>query len=173
MRKSLTKLLIFSSILLFSVTAYAINLTGINSMPNFKVLSGVKQIVGGGPPSKENIKAAGELGIRSVVDLRTSQEGITEERDLVRRAGMKYFNIPVTIENLSHNTAQRLSRIIQNSSNRPMIIHCSNGNRAAALYALYMRRYQNVDPDLALQLGNQKGLRNGPYKDKVIELLNK
>ena len=52
-------------------------------------------IIDGGVP------ALAATGIKTIIDLRTKNEGTVEEKALVDRAGMTYINIPTTVAGIT------------------------------------------------------------------------
>lgn len=87
------------------------------------------------PPS--NLRAVSAFGVSQVIDLRTATEpGQAEEVAIVHGAGMSYVHFPVDgPEALNEARARALAQAIMERSGHA-VIHCSTGNRAAALLAM-------------------------------------
>jgi protein tyrosine phosphatase (PTP) superfamily phosphohydrolase (DUF442 family) len=144
----------------------------LRGIPNVVALK--EGIVGGGAPSEEDLRIASELGFRTVVDLRTANETTKSEfneKSAVYKNRMNYIRIEVSKDSLSRYKAERLANVAQDPENLPMIIHCSDGQRAAALYALYLKFFKDVGASTALQKAQGAGLKTGSIMDKTKELL--
>lgn len=70
---------------------------------------------------------------------------------MVHKYRMNYIRIEVTEQSLSRHKAEYLAGYVKNPENLPMILHCSDGQRAAALYALYVHFYEDVGAQEALK----------------------
>jgi len=103
-------------------------------------------------------------GFRTVIDMRTVNEGTREEKALVEAAGMIYVNIPMTVANISQEHLEAFTKAIQQSP-KPILVHCGSGNRAGAIWASYLIS-QGTDPEKALAEGRKAGMRP-PLEEKV------
>ena len=127
-------------------------------LPNGRqVLDGV---FAGGQPTPAQLRSAQAYGVRTVVNLRPDSEASGfDERALVRELGMAYVSIPVTgAPDVTRETAQALQRVLADPANRPLLIHCSSGNRVGALFAARAHLLDGMAPDTALQIGTRAGL---------------
>lgn len=107
---------------------------------------------------------------KTIIDLRTANEGTDEEKALVDTAGMTYINIPMTVAGISAEQLARFTKAIE-TAQTPVLIHCGSGNRAGAMWASYQIS-KGVDPEAALEEGRKIGMRP-PMEEKVrASLLN-
>lgn len=104
---------------------------------------------------------------KTVIDMRTVNEGTQEEKALVEGAGMVYINIPMTVANLSDEHLEAFTKAMDQSP-KPILVHCGSGNRAGAIWASYLIS-QGTDPEKALAEGRKAGMRP-PLEEKVKEL---
>jgi uncharacterized protein (TIGR01244 family) len=102
----------------------------------------------------EHIK---QLGFVAVLDLRTAQEGTSEERAAVEAAGLAYHNIAVATRAPTWAQVAEFARIVNDADNLPILVHCASANRVGAMWALYRSR-QGVNPEFAIQEGRTAGL---------------
>lgn len=130
-----------------------------------------ENVIGTGKLTEENIKNAKAEGVKTIVDLRSPQEGTGEERVLVQKYGMNYFNVPVTPSSLRKAQADVISHVLSDEANKPVIIHCSSGNRVGALWAVYLRYYKNLGVNEAIDEGIKKGLRSESLIETVRHVL--
>lgn len=107
---------------------------------------------------------------KTIIDLRTANEGTDEEKALVDAAGMTYINIPMTVAGISAEQLARFTKAIE-TAQMPVLIHCGSGNRAGAMWASYQIS-KGVDPEAALEESRKIGMRP-PMEEKVrASLLN-
>ncbi|MCB1985631.1 MAG: protein tyrosine phosphatase family protein [Burkholderiales bacterium] len=106
-------------------------------------------------------------GFRTVIDMRTVNEGTREEKALVEGAGMVYVNIPMTVANLSNEHLEAFKNAMDKSP-KPILVHCGSGNRAGAIWASYLIS-QGTDLEEALAEGRKAGMRP-PLEEKVRAL---
>jgi uncharacterized protein (TIGR01244 family) len=112
----------------------------------------------GGQPTAEQLAAAREAGVRTVVNLqRPREEGAKGERRLVEKAGMAYVALPMSKKELTVENARALDQALA-AAERPVLVHDSNGSRAGALFALRARFVEGKSSEEALAIGRMVGL---------------
>jgi uncharacterized protein (TIGR01244 family) len=111
-----------------------------------------------GQPNADAFAAAAAAGYRAVIDLRGAQEDRSlDERATVEGLGMSYTVLPVEgAAGITYDNAAALDRLLGELP-RPVLIHCSSGNRAGALLAL-RAKLNGADNEVALALGVSAGL---------------
>ncbi|MGV8710909.1 MAG: beta-lactamase hydrolase domain-containing protein [Nitrosomonas sp.] len=125
-----------------------------------------EQIAISGMIGDGGVQALVATGFKTVIDLRTANEGTADEKALVERAGMNYFNIPMTVAGISEEQLAAFTQAIE-SAQMPTLIHCGSGNRAGAMWASYQIK-KGMDPEAALESGRKAGMRP-PMEEKVRE----
>lgn len=111
-----------------------------------------------GQPDEAALAELADEGYVAVIDLRTPEEdrGLNE-RETVEDLGMRYVSLPVHgPEGISYENASALDAIL-NETGRPVLIHCSTGNRSGALLAL-RQRLLGATADDALEVGERGGM---------------
>jgi uncharacterized protein (TIGR01244 family) len=123
-----------------------------------------------GQPTAQQIKAAGKAGYRTVLDLRSRLEdrGFDEEK-AAGKAKMVYTNVEVTPDNLTISKVHYFLMMLREAE-RPVLLHCSTGNRAGALYYSWLVLEKNVPEDQALVQAQAAGLRD-PLLGDVMKAL--
>lgn len=106
-------------------------------------------------------------GFRTVIDMRTANEGTREEKALVEGARMIYINIPMTVANISQEHLEAFTKAIEQSP-KPILVHCGSGNRAGAIWASYLIS-KGTEAEAALDEGRKAGMRP-PLEKKVREV---
>ncbi|SEQ78217.1 TIGR01244 family protein [Nitrosomonas sp. Nm51] len=106
-------------------------------------------------------------GFKTVIDMRTANEGTREEKALVEGAALIYVNIPMTVANISKEHVEAFTEAMNNSP-KPVLVHCGSGNRAGAIWASYLIS-QGADIEEAVEAGRKAGMRP-PMEEKVRAL---
>jgi len=114
-------------------------------------------VVSGGQPSPEQLVAARDAGFRTVINLRTPGEPGTG-RDDVEALGMDYVSIPIAgADGLTLENTQAFVAALEEAK-KPVILHCSSGNRIGALMALKAFHLDSKSAEEALEIGKAAGL---------------
>jgi uncharacterized protein (TIGR01244 family) len=103
------------------------------------------------------VKELAEKGFATVIDLRTENEGIAEEKKNVESAGMNYINIPVTGAGINHKQLAAFTKAIENTQ-VPILVHCASGNRVGALWTTY-RLSKGINSKTAFEEGRTAGMK--------------
>ncbi len=112
--------------------------------------------------SPEDIQQAAQAGFKSVLNLRSPDEGgvLGHESQLVRAAGLQYANIPVNpaqlTDSLTNEILERIDRLA-----KPILIHCASGIRSGALAMIYIAVNQDMTADQVFKKSQQLGLNLG------------
>ncbi len=97
------------------------------------------------------------LGFTAILDLRGPEEGTAEERRKVVAAGLRYYNIPVTMRTPSDDQVRTFAALAEDPANYPMLVHCVSANRTGAVWTMY-RVLKGVPFDIAIEEGRTAGL---------------
>jgi protein tyrosine phosphatase (PTP) superfamily phosphohydrolase (DUF442 family) len=106
----------------------------------------------GAQPTDQAYAKAATSGFRSVLSLRTGNEGVdlVRERSLVEKFKMRYFDIPVVSSAPRPEQADEFIRLVKDKSNHPMLINCASANRVGAFMMIYRVLEQGWSEDKAL-----------------------
>lgn len=124
-------------------------------------------LAAGGTPTARGLGQAAEQGIRTVVDVRDPKEGTQETKDYADAVGLKYVNIPVTLDNFSEDQAKQFGKVLQDPASGPVLLHCASGQRAIAVWALYRNREKGIPSEQALADAEAKGLKKPELISKL------
>ncbi|HXG67931.1 MAG TPA: protein tyrosine phosphatase family protein [Blastocatellia bacterium] len=105
-------------------------------------------------------------GYRSVLNLRSANEGVDleRERELVEKAGMRYISIPVVSSAPKAEQAEAFIKAVSEANNHPMLIHCASANRVGAFFMIYRVLVQGWPEDKALEEATRIGLKSPVLK---------
>lgn len=126
------------------------------NLPNRK--DPLEGITTAGQPNSQQFTAAAASGFKAVIDLRGPQEDRgMDEKASVEALGMSYISLPVEgAGGVTYGNAAALDKLLAELP-RPVLIHCSTGNRAGALLAL-RAKLNGADNESALALGVAGGV---------------
>lgn len=138
-------------------------------IPNYKVVA--PGIAVAGQPSTEAVRTLGTLGFKTVLNIRTPEEGgLVDERAIVESQGLRYVSVPVTAKSLSSEDVLAIEKVLADAVSGPVLFHCASANRVGGLWALVLAR-KGKDPEAALAAGREAGLKPGPMEEAVRRLL--
>ncbi len=127
----------------------------------------------GGQPKSADYRQLVEIGVKTIVDLRSDRE--PGARVAAERAGLRYINLPMAPRSYPQaDAAKRFLEIVKDPANGPVYVHCAGGrHRTGAMLAVYRmevdgwnieRAYQEMkDYDFYTRFGY------GCYKDYVYD----
>lgn len=97
------------------------------------------QVITGGQPTEEQIRAAAAEGFVSVINLATFDPdySLEDEKSLVKGLGMSYYPIPVVWENPQESDFEAFDQVMQQLPEGKTLIHCAANYRVTAFYGLY------------------------------------
>lgn len=132
----------------------------------------------GGQPTRAQLERAAEKGVKLVINLRTpGEEGALEdEQAIVEELGMAYVSMPIvgpgqeTPTTIDAAHAKMLGAALQ-SAEGPALVHCSSGNRVAALIALHAHATEGYGLDDVLAVARAAGLTKPPVETVLRQLL--
>ncbi len=101
------------------------------------------QLITGGQPTEEQIKAAAAEGFKVVINLATlhPQTSLPDEAGLVRSLGMTYHHIPVVWDAPQASDFQAFEKIFSQVVGEKTLLHCAANFRVTAFYSLYAMKY--------------------------------
>lgn len=112
-----------------------------------------------GQPSKEELQAMADAGIKHIINLRPDSEMDWDEKQFVESQGMTYSVLPIaSAADLNTDNAAALDQLLKNSSGEPTLVHCASGNRIGAVIAVREGKLNNVGVAQAVETGKQWGL---------------
>ena len=127
-----------------SAASTAVKKAEIPGIRNFSMLEspgayGGDRVGFGGATQPSAMAALKKEGFASVINLRlASEEGSDVEagREAARRAGLAYLHIPFSPAQPESGAVERFLDALGAAANQPAFIHCSSGNRVAALWMI-------------------------------------
>lgn len=123
-----------------------------------------------GQPSKEELQAMADAGIKHIINLRPDSEMDWDEQQFVESQGMTYSVLPIaSAADLNTDNAAALDQLLKNSNGEPTLVHCASGNRIGAVIAVREGKLNNVGVEQAVETGKQWGLtKMEPHVREVL-----
>jgi tyrosine-protein phosphatase SIW14 len=88
----------------------------------------------GAQPSNEGMRQLEKLGIKTVVNLRI----VHSDRDEIQNTELSYEHIPMLTWNTQDDDVVRFLKIVTDSNNTPVFVHCQYGaDRTGTMCAIY------------------------------------
>jgi uncharacterized protein (TIGR01244 family) len=115
----------------------------------------------GRQPVEREIAELGEKGYKTLINIRGTQEinqpmSPVEEGKLVERAGLSYVHHPVTVADIDDRLVDRFMEILT-AVDKPVLIHCENGLRAALLALIFVGCEEKHGGDWTLEKAEELG----------------
>src|SRR5918998_3460418 len=134
----------------------------------FQALTGVANacqilpnVVSGGQPNAQQLRALKEAGGGIVLDVRDPMEPRpVDESTLVRELGMEYVNVPVRAGSLDDATLERILQVLRTAGDRTVFFHCGSGNRVGGALIPYFILDHGMEEQDALDQAMRVGVRS-------------
>lgn len=117
-------------------------------------------VVSGGRLGPDDIARVRDAGIRHVIDLTPDAETPDfDEAAAARAAGLAYSNLPLDgAAGLTPANVHAFDALLRHAR-RPVLVHCSSGNRVGAIAALRAAWVQGHSAEDAIAIGKKWGLK--------------
>ena len=149
----MTLLIALSSLLMFQDATPIRNFLRID--PNFCT---------GGQPNMQQLEKLKAEGITTIINLRTADEyNVAQEEAKAKELGLKYFNIPVVYTAPKEEQATEFLKLMADTKNRPVFIHCTAAIRVGAFWLIKRVLQDGWTFESAEQEAQKVGLRNAPH----------
>ena len=128
-----------------------------------------QNVVTGGQPSIEDLKALKEQGVTNIINLRPVGEfdGFNEAEE-AKKLGLKYTVIPVaSFNDISVENATILNDLLKENSGKTLV-HCASSNRVGALFAVKAKYIDKKNNSDAISEGKSAGMYS--LEKKVLNL---
>jgi uncharacterized protein (TIGR01244 family) len=118
-----------------------------------------------GQPTPLGLANARDEGVEMVINLRTVGEMSFDERSIAHGLGMQYVGIPFSAGGQDDRPVQLFIGTLrqlraQDGEESRVLVHCSDGDRAAAVWAMYEITEGKVNPELAVARARLAGLKS-------------
>ena len=125
-------------------------------------------------PQPEDFEQAKMGGVKTVINMRHAHEIKTfDEHELVESLGLAYANPAWNgPDELTDGMLDQIRDLLK-TADRPILLHCSSGNRVGAVWLAHRAIDGGLDLDEALTESKVVGLRSPAYEQKVKEYIKR
>jgi tyrosine-protein phosphatase SIW14 len=106
-------------------------------LPKFREVNA--RLYRGAQPKAGGLERLAQLGIKTIVDLRSAGDRARSEGREAHRLGLRYFNVPLKwYGRPKDEQVERVLEIINRPENQPVFVHCGHGrDRTGLIVAVY------------------------------------
>lgn len=123
-------------------------------------------------PDKADFTHAKEAGIKTVLNLRQSDEMDWDEGELVRSLGMEYVHLPFRAPaTLTDEVFDQARKLLADKEKRPLLVHCASANRVGAVWLVHRVLDDGKSYDDALEEAKTVGLALPAYEEKAKDYI--
>lgn len=134
---------------------------------------GIKRLFIAGQPDAAGLDEAQRQGVGAIINLRGLDESDWDEAAAAAERGIAYYQVPVSGRDPDFDAAviDRISSLVQQHPDQPVLVHCASGNRAAAWLAIHLVQDHALTTDAALGIARPAGLSYAPLEGKIRRFL--
>jgi protein tyrosine/serine phosphatase len=129
-----------------------------HDLPNFHQIT--EKLFRGGQPSAEGVKRLAQLGIKTIINFRDTQEKVLQEKAVAEAEGLRFINL--RLSNWFKAKDSEIEAILQEilkPENQPVFIHCKRGaDRTGTVAAIYRMRFEGWNAEKANQEAKDCGI---------------
>jgi len=137
------------------------------AIPNLHIQGGVML---SGQPTADDLRAAAELGVRTVLDVRTPGElKDFDEPALVGELGMVYRNFGFrSPDQLTDEVFDGVRALLADPAAAPILFHCGSANRVGAVWLAHRVLDEGVELEAAVEQAHAVGLRSAELEARAL-----
>ncbi|MFT3742690.1 MAG: tyrosine-protein phosphatase [Pyrinomonadaceae bacterium] len=128
------------------------------SLPNFQKVN--ENLFRGGQPKPEGFQQLKELGVHTVIYLRSDDEKASKERELAEAAGLSFTSVPLgNWKRPAKADIEKVLAMINDAGNQPVFVHCKRGaDRTGTVIAIYRMTHDGWDAKQASDEAEKFGI---------------
>ena len=134
------------------------------SLPNFHRVN--EHLYRGAQPQAGGVERLAGMGVKTIINLRQPDEMTRAEEAAARRAGLRYFNVPM--EGFDRPTDEQVARVIalvDDRQNWPVFVHCHHGkDRTGTIMAVYRMTHDGWTSEEAKAEAKRYGMSRWQFK---------
>jgi uncharacterized protein (TIGR01244 family) len=125
-------------------------------------------------PEPDDLKAARDAGVKTVVNLRKGDELKWDEKAVIEGLGLEYHSVPFgTAAELTDDVFTETRKLLADTSKRPLLLHCASANRVGVVWLVHRVVDDGVPYEKALEEAKAAGLKAAPLEEKAREYIEK
>lgn len=125
-------------------------------------------------PQESDFQIAKDTGVKTIINMRHPQEMTDfDEEATVTALGLEYINLPwAKPEELTDEVFDR-ARELLNTSEKPILLHCSSANRVGAVWIPWRVLEGRIDMEDAVEEAKAIGMRTPEYEPKARDYVQR
>lgn len=145
-------------IMLLASAALAQSESRYKELPNFHQVN--QELYRGAQPREEGIQKLAALGIKTILNLRSTDERSRAQETEAEAAGLRFFNVPMEgLDRPRDAQVERALAIINDAANQPVFVHCKHGaDRTGVIIAIYRMTHDGWSSEDSLREAKRYGL---------------
>jgi uncharacterized protein (TIGR01244 family) len=136
-------------------------------LPNYNVVT--RTLATAGQPSTEVLPKLGSLGFKTVINLRTPDEGAPDERAVVESQGLRYVSVPIKGASMTLADVAAVEKVLDDPQAGPILLHCATANRTGGVWAVIQAR-KGKSLEEALAAGRAAGMKSPVVEEAARRL---
>lgn len=99
----------------------------------------------GGQPTETGLAELKKLGIKTIINLRTTGKDVLEEENAAKQLGLSFINMPLNNWlKPKYSEVENVLKLINDVNNQPVFLHCNRGSdRTGTIVAAYRISFEN------------------------------
>ena len=132
--------------------------------PNIVVIS--ESLVTSGQPTAATLAGLASQGFDAVINLAppTAPDAVRGEREIVRKQGLVFVNIPINFGNPTDLDFQEFVAAMSGLEGKKVLVHCQVNMRASSMTFLFRVIVERQDPEKAYEAVAKIWSPEGPWK---------
>src|SRR5437667_431047 len=128
-------------------------------LPHFHQVNSV--FYRGAQPSETGLQLLARQGVQTIINLRAADEKSVLEQQWAKKAGLRYFNVPLKGRGRPTDAEeQAILSLINAPENQPVFLHCKRGkDRTGTIVACYRVSRDHWTSQRAIQEARKLGMR--------------
>jgi uncharacterized protein (TIGR01244 family) len=142
----------------------------VSGVTNFRRLE--TTVACAGATTAQAVPEIKKMGFASIVNLRAANEpgaDVESEAAAAKAAGIRYYHIPFNGRSPDPAVADRFVEAITTDGSEPAFIHCTGGNRAAAMWMIKRLVVDGWDADRAGAEAEALGMTSPALKQFAVD----
>ena len=158
MRTTLRFVIVAIALLSFSEVVIPETNPRYKELPRFGQVN--EKLYRGAQPKRGGLQRLAELGIKTIVDLRSGGDRSRLEEKEALSLGLKYYNVPLRwFGRPKDEHVDLVMQIIMQPENQPVFVHCSHGvDRTGLVVAVYRILYEGWSSERAKAEAKSHGM---------------
>lgn len=126
-----------------------------------------------GQPSEADFKLAKEKeGLKTVINLRESEELEFDEAKYLKELGINYHHFPFrSPSTLKDEVFDNARKVLNDKQNKPVMMHCASANRVGAIWLAHRVLDEQVSYEQALAEAKKVGLKSADFEARAKDYI--